>query len=125
MKTSNAIKFTYLYRDASNYKAWGEIVFINSERVELNEIDTRLRGAFDTDGIFNARQILVPEVFLYAGGNVTVHDHCYHEFYSVESTDCDPTDLQGRSIKTFLDQVELESRQGWHVFDPLDWLAKK
>lgn len=114
------IKFTYLYRDSSNYKAWGEIIFSNLEKLSLEEIDLRLRKGFDTDGIFTANQVQVPEIFLFANGNITSDDHCFHEFYSVEVTEELPNDQLGRSIKVFVEQVELESKNGWRAFNPAE-----
>lgn len=113
-----SIKFTYLYRDASNYKSWGEIIFSNPEEFALKDVDTQLRKSFDVDGIFTADQVGVPEVFLYSDGNVTADDHCFHEFYSVEASNDESTDVHKRSIKSFVEQVEGESQHGWRVFDP-------
>ena len=35
----DTIKFFYLYRDGSNYKSWGEVVFENHEKITLEEIE--------------------------------------------------------------------------------------
>ena len=34
-----SIKFNYLYRDGSNYKSWGKVVFRNPEQLALDEIE--------------------------------------------------------------------------------------
>lgn len=118
MKTSQTIKFTYLYRDAGNSKAWHEVVFSNPNDLPLADIDNRLVKAFDMGCLFVADQIQIPEVFLFANGDVIAEDHCFHEFYSVELSTDQFTDQ--RSIKSFLEQVERESQQGWRCFNPID-----
>ena len=107
------VKFSYLYRDGSNYKKWGEIVFSNREEVAIEEIDSRLRQSFESEEFFVAHQIQIPEVFLYADGKVTEYDHCFHAFSAIELTDDPPNDKRQRSISSFVQQVESESRRGW------------
>lgn len=120
MRTSQAAKFTYLYRDAGNSKAWGEVLFSNRNELSLTDIDTRLRKAFDMGCLFIADQIQIPEIFLYANGDVIAEDHCFHELYSIELSTDRPTDVNQRSIGFFVEQVEKESRRGWRAFNPCD-----
>ena len=120
MKAQETIRFTYLYRDAGNSKAWGEIVFSNPETLSSIDLNIRLRRAFDMGCLFVADQIQIPEVFLYTNGEVIAEDHCFHEFHSIELSNDKPTDENGRSIKSFVEQVEKESQQGWHAFNPID-----
>ena len=68
------VKFVYLYRDGSNYKSWGNIVFINPDKLTLEEIEERLEIAFLVDRLFIAHQISVPEQFLFADGKFTKFD---------------------------------------------------
>lgn len=116
----NSIKFNYLYRDGSNYKCWGEVIFSNPENLATNEIEEKLFDAFLPDKQFIASQILVPEKFLFTGGNFTEHDHCYHECDCIEFCKEKPTDTLGRSITDFLRAVETASKRGWEAFDILD-----
>ena len=108
------IKFNYLYRDAGNYKSWGKVIYANPDALPLNEIEKRLRQAFDQETYFIADQIGLAEMFF---EGFTDDDHCYHEFCSVESTEKDTTDSLRRTIKSFVEQVESESLHGWHAFD--------
>ena len=112
------LKFSYLYRDAGNFKSWGEIVFLNPERLSMVSIQQRLEAAFDSHELFIAHQIDVPEVFLYNDGNVSANDHCFHEFGSIDSTDEATNDLKHRSISQFLADVERAEKEGWKAFDP-------
>jgi len=114
------IKFIYLYRDGSNYKSWGEVVFDNYEKITLEEIEKRLTEAFLPDKLFIASQISIPEKFLFLNGKFTKHDHCYHEFDGLEKCAESSTDSLRRSITDFLEDVELASKQGWEAFDVLD-----
>ena len=61
----NKIKFNYLYRDGSNYKSWGDVVFSNPEQLALNEIESKLVAAFLPDRLYIASQISIPEKFLF------------------------------------------------------------
>lgn len=45
----NNIKFNYLYRDGSNYKSWGEVIFLNPENLAVNEVEVKLLNAFLPD----------------------------------------------------------------------------
>jgi hypothetical protein len=113
------IKFTYLYRDGANFKNWGEVIFTNPENLDLEEISERLTNSFLPDKLFVASQIAVPERFLFLDGKFTQHDHCYHEFDSVEFCEDKTTDVLGPSISEFLREVEITAKQGWTAFDIL------
>lgn len=114
------VKFNYLYRDAGNYKSWGELTFSNPDGFDLDWIDKRLKSAFEQEILFIAHQINVPEVFLYAKQDLNEDDHCFHEYDSVEAIDKFSTEIDARSVKHFLEQVEIASASGWEVFYPSD-----
>ena len=116
----NNIKFNYLYRDGSNYKSWGEVVFSNPELIALSEIEAKLVDAFSPDKLFIASQISIPEKFLFVDGQFTKYDHCYHEFDRVEICEENLTDNSNRSITDFLKDVEMVSKHGWKAFDILE-----
>jgi len=116
----NNIRFSYLYRDGGNFKSWGEVIFSNPEKLTANEVEAKLICAFLPDKQFIARQISIPEKFLFANGQFTKYDHCFHEFDSVEICQENPADKSERSITEFLKEVELASKLGWKAFDILD-----
>ena len=116
----NNIKFNYLYRDGSNYKSWGEVIFSNPENLPVIEVEVKLLNAFLPDKQFIASQISIPEKFLFADGKFTKYDHCYHEFDCVVFCQEPPIDDLQRSITDFLKGVELVSKKGWEAFDILD-----
>lgn len=55
MKPLN-IKINYLYRDASNYKQFGFVVFTNSSDLDLTYIEKILRGRLIDGEYFSASQ---------------------------------------------------------------------
>ena len=79
------IRFVYLYRDGSNYKSWGEVVFKNPDNLNVGEIEAKLLSVFLPDKLFIAGQVVVQEKFLFLDGKFTKCDHCYHEFDCVEA----------------------------------------
>ena len=75
--------FEYVYRDASNYKAWGKILLIGlATPVNLGT----LRRCLESDEFFVAEQIGIPVLYqvlwaLSSGPNND--DHAYHEFFDL------------------------------------------
>ena len=114
------IKFNYLYRDGSNYKKWADVVFFNPDHMQLNVASDAIRNVLWAEDLFVAHQIRVPEAFLFAKGDISSDDHCFHEFYGVEASDQSPTDKYGRTASEFIAEVVREAKGGWQVFDPLD-----
>jgi hypothetical protein len=114
------IKFSYLYRDAGNYKKWADVVFSNPDGLAPEAVIKVLKDAFLQDGLFIARQIRIPEAFLFDQGDATSDDHCFHELGSVEASLEVPSDSYSRSIDQFIAEVEREAKRGWLAFDPHD-----
>ncbi len=114
------IKFNYLYRDGSNYKKWADVIFPNPDRLQLSVASDAIRNVLWAEDLFLAHQIRVPEVFLFAKGDFSSDDHCFHEFYGVELSDQSPNDTYGRTASEFVAEVIREAKGGWQAFDPLD-----
>lgn len=115
------IRFVYLYRDGSNWKQFGEVVFANPDGLEPADIEARLRLKFQDGDNFIASQIGVPEVFLYSEAAdydvenpplgvgpgeyvISEDDHCWHELDSVLASTSGPTD--SRTALEFIQEVE-------------------
>jgi hypothetical protein len=113
------VKVAYLYRDAGNYKNWGDLVFSNPEMLNVEEIESRIRRSLFDGFLFIARQIDVPDLFLYTRGQPTTDDHCFHEIDTISETEEMANDCQNRTIFTFIQQIERIGRNGWKVFDPI------
>lgn len=117
---TQSIKFKYLYRDTGNYKNFGNVVFSNPDNISSIEIEDSLENAFSQKVFFVAEQIGLQELFF--KGFPLGDDISFHEFNDIEITDEDPNDSVGRTIKEFVELVELESSKGWQVFDPMERL---
>lgn len=116
----NNIKFSYLYRDAGNYKKWADIIFSNPDGLTVEAVKKALIEAFSQDALFIAHQIRIPEAFLFDRGKATSDDHCFHELDSVELSTEVPNDTHSRSIGQFIAEVKREAQRGWLAFDPHD-----
>src|SRR5579863_1012300 len=114
------VKFSYLYRDGSNFKRWAAVVFSNPDRLPRPTIADVISGSLDQEGMFMAHQVRIPEVFLYDGPNANADDHCYHEFFEVDLTSEAPTDRFKRSIGEFIAEFRAQAHRGWLPFDPFD-----
>jgi hypothetical protein len=111
------VKFSYLYRDAGNYKKWGHVVFSNPDKLTKQYITKALERCFLQKSLFVAAQICLPDCFLFLNGNANSDDHCFHEFDAVEITTKCPDDSHSRSILELLADVERESTRGWIATD--------
>jgi len=120
------VRFNYLYRDGGNYKRWGSVDFENPNGLTLDEIHWRLKTSFDMGCLFNAKQAGIPEIFLFEDeDSVNSDDHCFHEYRCIEAIDAsrDDSNLQSRSIGTFVEDIEKCNKDGWKAFDPADYLT--
>ena len=96
------IKFSYLYRDFSNYKKVNEIVFLNPTNNPLKEIKKFIEGHL-IDGLwFYASEWKVPD--LHFDNWDSEDDHFLHEFNSLEETYEESTN--NIPIKDFLEIIK-------------------
>lgn len=77
--------FEYRYRDAGNFKAFGEVVLNGGLTFgEMEAVRCRLSG----DGFFIAEQLGLPplyeQLYRWSGGR-TSNDHCWHEFVGIST----------------------------------------
>jgi hypothetical protein len=89
--------FTYLYRDAGNYKNWGELVFLNSTNMNLEDAEKQLRENMIFRDWFLASEFNIPELFFEEAND---DDIIFHEFYSIEKLD------NNKSVKPFGEIVD-------------------
>ena len=72
--------FEYLYRDAGNFKAFGQII-LDGEFVSNSE--KLIRSKLESEEFFIAEQVGVPtlydQLYQWSGGPIEA-DHCWHEF---------------------------------------------
>jgi hypothetical protein len=76
-------EFRYLYRDASNYKAYGSLIL----RGLATEIDkAALIERLEAGEFFVAEQVGIPDLYeplVALSGGVTHDDHAWHAFESI------------------------------------------
>lgn len=92
------VSFEYLYRDGSNYKNWGEVVFESTSGSELDELERQIVQGLIDGCNFVAEKVEIPT--LYFVERDTRVDHCWHEFAGISWTDERPTQLG--SIEKFI-----------------------
>ena len=92
------IRFSYLYRDFSNYKKFNEIVFLNPTNKSPQEISKFIEDHLIDKEWFYANEWKVPD--LHFDNWDSEDDHFLHEFYSLKETYEQPTN--NSSIEDFL-----------------------
>lgn len=101
------IRFEYLYRDAGNFKNWGEVVFVNRDGYDVIALERRARRVLIDREYFDADKAMVPNLKFtdYIDGL----DHAWHEFHAFAPTASEPSDLEGRDVAEFLAHLEQAS----------------
>lgn len=105
-------RIEYLYRDGSNYKRWGWVVFRGTCDAAVHR---RLLSALDDD-LFIADQVRIPELF-FNDRPLYDDDHSWHEMGELATTSDSTDDQFDRAIEDFVAEVERASNDGWRVFD--------
>jgi hypothetical protein len=79
------IKFSYLYRDAANYKSYGYVVMSNPANKSLKEIEASIREKLINNEWFYANEWQLPD--LYPPTINPCDDPSWHEFESTAFID--------------------------------------
>lgn len=89
--------FDYMYRDGSNYKAWGSLLLSGEP---AHEDVAALKACLESDEYFVAEQVGIPPVYkeLWAlSGGPTDDDHALHEFVALRAA----TEEEQKSMPLF------------------------
>ena len=78
------VQFTYLYRDAGNYKLWGAAVFSNKDDVDLENLEQDFRKMLIDSEFFYAERSTLPELSFDSYDRML--DHEWYEYHSMEDT---------------------------------------
>jgi len=79
------IKFSYLYRDGSNYKKFSSVILSNPDKIDLQDFAELIKYKLIFDTWFYANRWNLPEIFTeYIDFRV---DPTWHEFETIEYTD--------------------------------------
>jgi len=104
----------YMYRDANNFKAFGQLL-LTGDVTDSNIIE--IKSFLDSGEYFVAEQVDVPALYSqlweYSNGQ-TIADHAYHEFIEIRSA----TNEEITSLAVWGDMAKLVSkfrhvRQDW------------
>jgi hypothetical protein len=101
------IRFEYLYRDAGNFKNWGEVIFSNSRNINANFVAATAEENLIDSLYFVASKADIPDLH-FADYNVQL-DHDWHEVHSFQPTDDAPSDSKGRDICEFIESLQRAS----------------
>lgn len=97
------IKFSYLYRDAANYKNYNEVVFDNAENLPIQSIETVIKENLIEGQWFIAREWNLPDMHFKNYPWDSEIDHDWHEFDSLEETTNSATG--NISMESFLNKI--------------------
>ncbi|MEJ5298664.1 MAG: hypothetical protein WHZ52_11575 [Armatimonadota bacterium] len=117
--------FSYMYRDASNWKAFGEIVVQGDPSLSVEDAEQQIREVCSEGLYFIADQVEVPEIFLWLTTRLYDDDHCWHEFEGLKETDAPVTDPEGRSIVELVRVFQRAKDEGWREFEPAERLYRR
>jgi hypothetical protein len=76
------VQFKYLYRDAGNYKIYGEEIFLNPDGISIQEIESKIRTALIDGQFFDPKKWGVKRLRFEEWDEEL--DHEWNEFESVE-----------------------------------------
>lgn len=95
------IRMEYLYRDAGNYKNWGEVVFANPSCAQVSDVEKLVTAELFERQYFWAKSVGLPDLH-FPDFNVEL-DHDWHEFHAFAETEEMPDDAQGRNIEQLIE----------------------
>jgi hypothetical protein len=97
------IRFEYLYRDAGNFKNWGDLVFSNPRNIKADLVNSMAENVLIDQAYFVASKADVPDLHFREYNEQL--DHGWHEVQSFVSTEDTPNDPRGRSIEEFIESL--------------------
>lgn len=105
--------FEYLYRDASNYKAWGTLLLKGNASSADIEV---LKNTFESGEFFIAEQMGIPllyaELWEFSSGPSS-DDHVWHTFYALRpATGDDIKDPVFDTVKNFI--LKIKEINNWN-----------
>lgn len=100
------VKFEYLYRDASNYKNWGDVIFSNKSEMKIEDIEVQIKNNLIDNQFFIAEHLDIP-VLYFEKYDFEV-DHNWHEFYAISTTRHIENDPRKRDIINIIDLLKDE-----------------
>ncbi len=103
------IRFEYLYRDAGNFKSWGELVFSNPHNINVNLVKALAENVLIDQAYFVASKANVPDLHFNEYNDQL--DHNWHEFHTVAQTEEVTNDSLGRNIEEFIESLQFAASE--------------
>ena len=97
------VRFEYLYRDAGNFKNWGEIVFSNPKNIDIELIKSMAEKVLIDKNYFVASKANIPDIHFKEYNEQLDHD--WHELHTFQSTEELPNDPQQRTIEELIESL--------------------
>lgn len=94
------IEFSYLYRDAGNFKNFGTVVFANKNQTSLEKLNEMIKQRLIDEMYFDAFNASVPSLFFDDYDEELDHD--WHEFECISEVETTPADADARDISVFI-----------------------
>jgi hypothetical protein len=101
------VLFEYLYRDAGNFKNWGQVVFSNPSDVPADIVTAKASQVLIDRTYFVATKADVPD--LHFAEQKEELDHGWHEVHAFRPTDDPPSDTRDRNIEEFIESLRFAS----------------
>jgi hypothetical protein len=101
------IRMEYLYRDAGNYKNWGEVVLSNPTNLPLQRVEKMLIDALFEGLYFIADSAGLPDLH-FTECNAAL-DHDWYEWHGLAETKEPVSDSDGRSIEQLIEGRQSQS----------------
>jgi len=98
------IRFEYLYRDAGNFKKWGEIIFSNPNNIDIELVESMAKKVLIDESYFVANKANIPDLH-FEHYNEQL-DHGWHEMHTFQSTNETPNDQHQRTIDEFFHSLQ-------------------
>ena len=94
------IKLSYLYRDAGNFKEYGEVIFSNPNNLSISLVSDKFRSTLLYGLYFIAHEVNIPDLRPLDWNDEL--DHLWHELGDVSLTADASNEKMNRSIDEFL-----------------------
>lgn len=100
------VRFLYMYRDAGNFKNFGEAYFENPHGFSLENLTEKIKSNLLDDLFFDAFAVGLPELFFEDYDDELDHD--WHEFDRLEHLVDNNIGDDLPSISDFIEQLEVK-----------------
>jgi len=97
------VRFEYLYRDAGNFKNWGELVFSNPHNINVDRVKSIAANVLIDQAYFVANKANVPDLHFKEYNDQL--DHGWHEVHAFAPTEEAPNDPHKRNIEEFIESL--------------------